>query len=112
MCVHRRILEVSHALDETLKRIAVPHYGTSATIHEIDCARQFSARVVMAAFNGNIPHDYGATHIDPVELAALLPQFEGALKLAHALNKAGVTLPLRGSLLERIEAAVLAKKAD
>lgn len=112
MCVHAKIVEISHALDETLKRIAVPHYGTSATIHEVDLACQFSADVVMAAFDGNIPHDYSAGKFSDDELAAQLPQFEGALKLAQALNKARVTLPLRGSLLERIEAAVLAKKID
>ena len=112
MCVHAKIVEVSQALDEALRRIAVPHYGTSTKIHEVDCARQFSVDVVMAAFGGNIPHDYSAGKFGDDELAAQLPQFEGALKLAQALNKAGVTLPLRGSLLERIEAAVLAKRMD
>lgn len=106
MCVHAKILEVSHALDETLKRIAVPHYGPSATPDEVNRARQFSASIVMAAFDGNIPHDYGATHVEPEELATLLPRFEGALKLARALNTTGVMLPVRRTVVERIWATI------
>jgi hypothetical protein len=106
MSVHAKILEVSHALDEALKCIATPHYETPAMVHEVDCARQFSARVVIAAFDGNIPHDYSAGKFNDDQLTALLPEFEGALKLAKALNAEGVTLPVRGSLLERIEAVV------
>lgn len=106
MCVHARILKVSHALDDALKHIAVPHYETSATILEADCADQFSARVVMAAFDGNIPHDYSAGKFSDDELTAQLPRFEAALKLAEALKKECVTLPVTGTLLERIEAVV------
>lgn len=106
MSVHAKILKVSHELDEALKRIAVPHYETPATIHEVNYADQFSARVVMAAFGGNIPHDYSAGKFSDAQLTAQLPNFEGALKLAEALKKEGVTLPVRGTLLERIEAVV------
>lgn len=112
MLVHEEILEVSHALDEALMRIAVPHYETSATAHEVNCAQQFSVSVVMAAFDGNIPHDYSAGKFNDEQLAALLPQFEGALKLAKALNAKGVTLPVRGKLLERTETVVRAWLRD
>jgi len=109
MSVHAKILKVSHKLDEALRRIAVPHYEASATVHEVNDARKFSARVVMAAFDGNIPHDYSAGKFSDDELAAQLPQFEGALKLAQALKREKVTLPVTGTLLERIEAVVRAR---
>jgi hypothetical protein len=106
MSVHAKIVKVSHDLDEALKRIAAPHYGISATMHEVNSADQFSARIVMAAFGGNIPHDYSAGKFSDDELAAQLSQFEGALKLAEALKAEKVTLPVTGTVLERIEAVV------
>ncbi|MBI3758580.1 MAG: hypothetical protein HY269_02360 [Deltaproteobacteria bacterium] len=107
MPVHAKIVKVSHDLDEALRRIALPHYETSA-MHEIDEARKFSARVVRAAFEDNIPHDYSAGKFSDDELAAQLPKFEGALRLAEALKKEKVTLPVTGTLLERVEAIVRA----
>lgn len=96
MPVHSKILAISHSLEDQLRRMAAP--GKTPTSLEVDWARQFAAKITMAAFDGNIPHDYGATRVTPEELAALLPQFEGALKIVTALCEAGVVHPQPRSL--------------
>ena len=108
MSVHSEILEISHALEDQLHRMATP--SEAPTVPEVDWARQFAAKVTMVAFNGNIPHDYGATKVTPEELAALLPQFKGALEIVTALCEAGVVYPPPRSLFERIGAALQAPK--
>jgi hypothetical protein len=100
--VHARILAVSHTLEEELQRMAMP--CKAPNVMQVDWARQFASQVTMAAFDGNIPHDFGATHVTPEELAALLPEFEGALKIVTAMRQAGVIYPPR-KFFERIVAA-------
>ena len=105
--VHARILAVSHRLEDELQRMAMP--CKAPDVMQVDWARQFATKVTMAAFDGNIPHDFGATHVTPEELAALLPEFEGALKIVTALRKAGVIYPRR-TLFERIVAVYQPQK--
>jgi hypothetical protein len=102
MTVHARILAASHSLENELQRIAMP--GKAPNVMQVDWARQFATKVTMAAFDDNVPHDYGATHVTPEQLGAMLPQFEGALKIVTALRHAGVIYPRR-TFIERISAA-------
>ncbi|WP_371420452.1 hypothetical protein [Tardiphaga sp.] len=102
MPVHPAIMAVSHSLEDELQRMAMPCKTPNAM--QVDWARQFATKVTMDAFDDNIPHDFGATHVTPEELAILLTEFEGALKIVTALRLAGVIYPPR-TLFERIAVA-------
>lgn len=110
MSVHPKILAISHLLEDQLRHMATP--SKAPTPMDVDLARQFAAKVTMAAFNNNIPHDFGATKVSPEQLAALLPQFEGALKIVTVLREAGVTYAPPRTLLERVAAAFQNPKVD
>jgi hypothetical protein len=102
--LHDELLSVAAAVDRNLKLMRAPLKGDPGEVFGTDAARNLAHKVMSQAFD----YYLGKVPLTDEQIATMLPEFRGALKIVEALVAEGaqVPLPIISQLVVNVSRAV------
>lgn len=89
---HDELMAASGELNKYLIQMRAPLEGDPGKPYGDQASLSLASDAIKETF-GTIPHDYGAGKLTDAEIARMLPEFRGALKVVKVLVSKGAIFP-------------------